>query len=96
MPEIRRDKFEYRKTKSEMQDWLVAQKIVQEILKEDEKKKEQLHGREKKIERIVDDGMQCRTEESSCAASFFVRIKIQVPVCKIMYIASVILCLEDI
>ena len=43
-PEIRRDKFEYRKTKSEMQDWLVAQKIVQEILKEDEKKKEQLHG----------------------------------------------------
>ena len=35
---------EYRKTKSEMQDWLVAQKIVQEILKEDEKKKEQLHG----------------------------------------------------
>lgn len=79
LPEIRRDKFEYRKTKSEMQDWLVAQKIVQEILKEDEKKKEQLHGREKKIERIVDDGMQCRTEESSCAASFFVRIKIQVP-----------------
>ena len=49
----------------------MAQKIVQEILKEDEKKKEQLHGREKKIERIVDDGMQCRTEESSCAASFF-------------------------
>ena len=43
-PEIRRDKFEYRKTKSEMQDWLVAQKIVQEILKEDEKKKEQLQG----------------------------------------------------
>lgn len=42
--EIRRNKFEYRKTKSEMQDWLVAQKIVQEILKEDEKKKEQLHG----------------------------------------------------
>ena len=31
---------EYRKTKSEMQDWLVAQKIVQEILKEDEQKKE--------------------------------------------------------
>ena len=30
---------EYRKTKSEMQDWLVAQKIVQEILKEDEQKK---------------------------------------------------------
>ena len=29
---------EYRKTKSEMQDWLVAQKIVQEILKEDEQK----------------------------------------------------------
>ena len=27
--------------------------------------------REKKIERIVDDGMQCRTEESSCTASFF-------------------------
>ena len=27
---------EYRKTKSEMQDWLVAQKIVQKILKEDE------------------------------------------------------------
>ena len=32
---------EYRKTKSEMQDWLVAQKIVQEILKEDEQKIEQ-------------------------------------------------------
>ena len=34
---------EYRKTKSEMQDWFVAQKIEQEILKEDEQKKEQLH-----------------------------------------------------
>ena len=34
---------EYRKTKSEMQDWLVAQKIVQEILKEDEQKREQMH-----------------------------------------------------
>ena len=96
MPEIRRDKFEYRKTKSEMQDWLVAQKIVQEILKEDEKKKEQLHGREKKIERIVDDGMQCRTEESPCAAFFLCVSKYRYPVCKIMYIASVILCLEDI
>jgi hypothetical protein len=31
---------EYRKTKSEMQDWHVTQKIVQEILKEDEQKKE--------------------------------------------------------
>ena len=37
---------EYRKTKSEMQDWLVAQKIVKEILKEDEQKKEQLHEQE--------------------------------------------------
>ena len=37
---------EYRKTKSEMQDWLVAQKIVQEILKEDEQKKEKLHEQE--------------------------------------------------
>ena len=37
---------EYRKTKSEMQDWLVAQKIVQEILKEDELKIEQLHEQE--------------------------------------------------
>ena len=37
---------EYSKTKSEMQDWLVAQKIVQEILKEDEQKKEQLHEKE--------------------------------------------------
>lgn len=37
---------EYRKTKSKMQDWLVAQKIVQEILKEDEQKKEQLHEQE--------------------------------------------------
>ena len=37
---------EYRKTKSEMQDWLVAQKIVQEILKEDEQKKEQMHEKE--------------------------------------------------
>ena len=37
---------EYRKTKSEMQDWLVAQKIVQEILKEDEQKKEQMHEQE--------------------------------------------------
>ena len=36
----------YRKTKSEMQDWLVAQKIVQEILKEDEQEKEQLHEQE--------------------------------------------------
>ena len=46
LPEIRRDKFEYRKTKSEMQDWLVAQKIVPEILKEDDQKKEQLHEQE--------------------------------------------------
>ena len=53
-------------------------------------------GREKKIERIVDDGMQCRTEESSCAASFLCVSKYRYPVCKIMYIASVILCLEDI
>lgn len=37
---------EYRKTKAEMQDWLVEQKIVQEILKEDEQKKEQLHEQE--------------------------------------------------
>ena len=37
---------EYRKIKSEKQDWLVAQKIVQEILKEDEQKKEQLHEQE--------------------------------------------------
>ena len=37
---------EYRKIKSEMQDWLVAQKIVQEILKEDEQKKKQLHEQE--------------------------------------------------
>lgn len=37
---------EYRKTKSEMQDWHVTQKIVQEILKEDEQKKEQLHEQE--------------------------------------------------
>ena len=37
---------EYCKTKSEMQGWLVAQKIVQEILKEDEQKKEQLHEQE--------------------------------------------------
>ena len=29
-----------------MQDWLVAQKIVQEILKEDGQKKEQLHEQE--------------------------------------------------
>ena len=29
-----------------MQDWLVAQKIVLEILKEDEQKKEQLHEKE--------------------------------------------------
>ena len=39
-------KADYRKTKSEMQDWLVAQKIVQEILKEDEQKKEELHEQE--------------------------------------------------
>ena len=32
--------------KSSMQDWLVAQKIVQEILKEDEQKKEKLHEQE--------------------------------------------------
>ena len=61
---------EYRKTKSEMQDWLVAQKIMQENLKEDEQKKSSCMSREKKIERIVDDGMQCRTEKSSCAAFF--------------------------
>ena len=44
-----------------MQDWLGAQKMVQEILKEDEQKKEQLHerkcSRKKKIDRAVDDGM---------------------------------------
>lgn len=40
------DEAAYRKTKAEMQDWLVAQKIVQEILKEDEQKKEQLHEQE--------------------------------------------------
>ena len=52
---------EYRKTKSEMQDWLVAQKIMQENLKEDEQKKEQLYerkcSRKKKIDKAVDDGM---------------------------------------
>ncbi len=48
---------EYRKTKSEMQDWLVAQKIVQEILKEDEQKKEHTHEQGEEKERIVDDGM---------------------------------------
>ncbi len=56
-----------------MQDWLVAQKIVQEILKEDEQKKEQLHEqevRQEKIDKAVDDGKQCRTEESSCTAFF--------------------------
>ena len=31
-------------------DWLVAQKIVQEILKEDEQKKEQLHEQEVRME----------------------------------------------
>ena len=45
---------EYRKTKSEMQDWLVAQKIMQENLKEDEQKKSSCMsrkcGRKKKIE----------------------------------------------
>ena len=50
----------------------------------------------KKIKRIADDEMQCRTEESSCAASFLRVSKYRHPVCKIMYIASVILCLEDI
>ena len=52
---------EYCKTKSEMQDWLVAQKIVQEILKEDEQKIEQLHEQEvrqeEKTDKAVDDGM---------------------------------------
>ena len=47
---------EYRKTKSEMQDWLVAQKIMQENLKEDEQKKSSC-GRKKKIDKAVDDGM---------------------------------------
>ena len=52
---------EYRKTKSEMQGWLVAQKIVKEILKEDEQKKKsscmsRKCRRKKKIDRIVDDG----------------------------------------
>ena len=36
-------------------------------------------GRKKKIKRIADDGMQCRTEESSCTASFFAHIKPQAP-----------------
>ena len=44
-----------------MQDWLGAQKVVREILKEDEQKKEQLYerkcSRKKKIDRAVDDGM---------------------------------------
>ena len=52
---------EYRKTKSEMQDWLVAQKIMQENLKEDEQKKSSCMsrkcGRKKKIDKAVDDGM---------------------------------------
>ena len=48
---------EYRKTKSEMQDWLVAQKIMQENLKEDEQKKSSCMSRKKKIDRAVDDGM---------------------------------------
>ena len=52
---------EYRKTKSEMQDWLVAQKIMQENLKEDEQKKSSYMsrkcGRKKKIDKAVDDGM---------------------------------------
>ena len=44
---------------SEMQDWLVVQKIVQEILKEDKQKKERLHEQEvrQKIDKAVDDGM---------------------------------------
>ena len=50
---------EYRKTKSEMQYWLVAQKIMQENLKEDEQKKSSCMsrkcGRKKKIDRAVDD-----------------------------------------
>jgi hypothetical protein len=33
-----------------MLDWLVAQKIVQEILKEDEQEKEQLHEQEVRLE----------------------------------------------
>ena len=41
---------EYRKTKLAMQDWLVAQQIVQEILKEDEQKKKQLHEQEMRQE----------------------------------------------
>ena len=49
---------EYRKTKSEMQDWLVAQKIMQENLKEDEQKKSSCMsrkcGRKKKIDKAVD------------------------------------------
>ena len=52
---------EYRKTKSEMQYWLVAQKIMQENLKEDEQKKSSCMsrkcGRKKKIDKAVDDGM---------------------------------------
>ena len=36
-------------------------------------------GRKKKIDKAVDDGMQCRTEESSCTASFFAHIKLQAP-----------------
>lgn len=44
-----------------MQDRPEAQKIVQEILKEDEQKKEKLHEQEvqqeEEIDRAVDDGM---------------------------------------
>ena len=44
-----------------MQDWLVAQKIMQENLKEDEQKKSSCMsrkcGRKKKIDKAVDDGM---------------------------------------
>ena len=52
---------EYRKTKSEMQDWIVAQKIVQEILKKDEQKNSSCMirkcVRKRKIDKAVDNGM---------------------------------------
>lgn len=52
--------------------------------------------REKKIERIVDDGMSGAGQKNLPALLFLRVSKYRHPVCIIMYIASVILCLEDI
>ena len=55
---------EYRKTRSEMQDRLVAQKIVHEILKENEQKKEVIIQIESQIDEWRYASCRCRSSET--------------------------------